>query len=71
MLMHWTCNNPLFMQLQDLASAMLDLWDLMDTPVEEQQMFQNITCNIAASEHEIIEPNALSADVITYVSDFE
>ncbi|CAK9318343.1 unnamed protein product [Citrullus colocynthis] len=54
-------------KLQDLASAMLDLWDLMDTPVEEQQMFQNITCNIAASEDEIIEPNALSADVITYV----
>lgn len=69
--MHWTCSDPLFVQLQDLASTMLDLWDLMDTPVEEQQMFQNITCNIAASEHEIIEPNSLSADVISYVSDFE
>ncbi|XP_038881306.1 65-kDa microtubule-associated protein 3-like isoform X2 [Benincasa hispida] len=54
-------------KLQDLVSTMLDLWELMDTPDEEQQMFQNITCNIAASEHEIIEPNALSADVITYV----
>lgn len=43
----------------------------MDTPTEEQQMFQNITCNIAASEHEIIEPNAVSADVMTFVSDFE
>lgn len=66
--LNWTCDNPLFVQLQDLASTMFDLWELMDTPDEEQQMFQNITCNVAASEHEIIEPNALATDVITYVS---
>ena len=41
----------------------------MDTPIEEQQMFQNVTCNIAASEHEITEPNTLSVDFINYVSD--
>ena len=40
----------------------------MDTPVEEQQEFQNVTCNIAASEHEITEPNTLSLDFIKYVS---
>lgn len=40
----------------------------MDTPVEEQQMFQNVTCNIAASEHEITEPNSLSLDFINCVS---
>lgn len=40
----------------------------MDTPIEEQQMFQNVTCNIAASEHEITEPNTLSVDFINYVS---
>lgn len=39
----------------------------MDTPIEEQQMFQNVTCNIAASEDEIIEPNTLSVDFINYV----
>lgn len=55
-------------QLQDLATTMLELWDLMDTPVEEQQVFQNITCNVAASEHEITEPNTLSLDCINYVS---
>ncbi|KAI5346933.1 hypothetical protein L3X38_014812 [Prunus dulcis] len=54
-------------RLQDLASTMLELWNLMDTPIEEQQMFQNITCNIAASEHEITEPNTLSVDFINYV----
>ncbi|KAJ7970063.1 65-kDa microtubule-associated-like protein [Quillaja saponaria] len=54
-------------KLQDLASTMLELWNLMDTPIEEQQMFQNVTCNIAASEHEVTEPNTLSMDFINYV----
>ncbi|KAF5959891.1 hypothetical protein HYC85_001100 [Camellia sinensis] len=54
-------------QLQDLATSLLELWNLMDTPIEEQQMFQNITCNIAASEHEITEPNMLSLDSINNV----
>lgn len=54
-------------RLQDLATSMLELWNLMDTPIEEQQMFQNVTCNIAASEDEITEPNTLSVDFINYV----
>ncbi|WJX18996.1 hypothetical protein P8452_08738 [Trifolium repens] len=54
-------------KLQDLATTMLELWNLMDTPIEEQQMFQNVTCNIAASEDEITEPNTLSADFINCV----
>ncbi|XP_037492238.1 65-kDa microtubule-associated protein 3 isoform X2 [Jatropha curcas] len=54
-------------KLQDLATTMLELWNLMDTPIEEQQMFQNVTCNIAASEQEITEPNTLSDDFINYV----
>jgi protein regulator of cytokinesis 1 len=55
-------------QLQDLATSMLELWHLMDTPIEEQQVFQNVTCNIAASENEVTEPNALSEDFINNVS---
>lgn len=58
------------MQLQDLATSMLELWNLMDTPIEEQQMFQNVTANIAASEDEITEPNMLSVDFIKYVRCF-
>ncbi|KAI4351873.1 hypothetical protein L6164_006179 [Bauhinia variegata] len=54
-------------KLQDLATTMLELWNLMDTPIEEQQMFQSVTCNVAASEHEITEPNTLSVDFINYV----
>ncbi|XP_041989636.1 65-kDa microtubule-associated protein 3-like isoform X1 [Salvia splendens] len=54
-------------QLRDLASSLLELWNLMDTPIEEQQIFQKVTCNIAASEDEITEPGMLSADFINYV----
>ncbi|KAJ0051657.1 hypothetical protein Pint_00258 [Pistacia integerrima] len=54
-------------KLQDLATSLLELWSLMDTPVGEQQMFQHVTKNIAASEHEIIEPNMLSVKNIKYV----
>ncbi|KAL3645237.1 hypothetical protein CASFOL_010417 [Castilleja foliolosa] len=54
-------------QLQDLASSLLELWNLMDTPIEEQQIFQKVTCNIAASEDEITESDMLSAEFINYV----
>ncbi|XP_022928777.1 65-kDa microtubule-associated protein 3-like [Cucurbita moschata] len=54
-------------RLQDLATTLLELWNLMDTPMEEQQLFQNVTCNIAASEDEVNEPNSLSVDSINTV----
>ncbi|XP_022769687.1 65-kDa microtubule-associated protein 4 [Durio zibethinus] len=56
-------------KIQDLASALLELWHLMDTPIEEQQMFLNVTCKIAASEPEITEPNMLSIDCIKKVEE--
>lgn len=40
----------------------------MDTPLEEQEMFHNITSKIAALEPEITEPNFLSMNNIKYVS---
>ncbi|ONK73440.1 uncharacterized protein A4U43_C04F31510 [Asparagus officinalis] len=54
-------------KLQDLATSMFEMWNLMDTPIEEQQKFQHVTCNITALEHERTEPNSLSADFINYV----
>ena len=57
-------------QIQDLAAAMLELWNLMDTPQEEQQMFQNVTSKIAASEDEIIEPGMLSLSNIKNVRNY-
>ncbi|KAJ4955309.1 hypothetical protein NE237_012092 [Protea cynaroides] len=56
-------------KLQDLATTMLELWNLIDTPIEEQQVFQNVTCTVAASEHEITEPNILSENFIIYVEE--
>uniref|UniRef100_A0A0D9VBN2 65-kDa microtubule-associated protein 3 n=1 Tax=Leersia perrieri TaxID=77586 RepID=A0A0D9VBN2_9ORYZ len=54
-------------KLQDLVATMLELWNLMDTPSEEQKRFQSVACNIAASEDEIIEPDALSMEFINNV----
>ncbi|PWA91055.1 microtubule associated protein (MAP65/ASE1) family protein [Artemisia annua] len=54
-------------RIQNLAFSLLELWNLMDTPAEEQQMFQSVTCKIAASEHEITEHNLLSVEFINYV----
>ncbi|PWA51764.1 hypothetical protein CTI12_AA456540 [Artemisia annua] len=49
-------------RVQDLATTMVELWNLMDIPNEEQQPFQNVTRYIAASESEVTEPNALSLE---------
>lgn len=57
----------LLFQLQELAMTMVELWTLMDTPVEEQQMFQNVTRTIAAAENEIAEANSLSVEIINEV----
>ncbi|TYI15008.1 hypothetical protein ES332_A08G158800v1 [Gossypium tomentosum] len=56
-------------KIQDLASAWLEFWHLMDMPVEEQQMFLNVTCKITASEPEFTEPDLLSVDSIEKVED--
>nr|GMD62052.1 65-kDa microtubule-associated protein 3-like [Ipomoea batatas] len=53
--------------LQDLATTIVELWNLMDMPVEEQQLFHNVTRAIAASESELSEPNALSLDLLKSV----
>ncbi|OMO91222.1 Microtubule-associated protein, MAP65/Ase1/PRC1 [Corchorus olitorius] len=54
-------------KIKGLATALLELWHLMDTPVDEKEMFQNVTSQIAASEHEITEPNVLSIKSIQNV----
>ncbi|XP_073021268.1 65-kDa microtubule-associated protein 3-like isoform X3 [Primulina eburnea] len=55
-------------RLQELKIQRLQqLWNLMDTPIEEQQIFQNVTCNIVAAEEEITDPEMLSVDFINHV----
>lgn len=51
-------------KLQDLAVTMVEPWNLMDTPLEEQQTFHNVTRTIAASENEITEPDILSLEFL-------
>jgi len=57
-------------QLQSLAVTLLEMWDLMDTPVEEQQKFLHVTSKIAALESEFTESKILSIDSVIYVSSF-
>ncbi|CAM6071287.1 unnamed protein product [Sphagnum tenellum] len=52
------------LKLQELGAKLLELWNLMDTPVEEQQLLQNITSHIAATQDEITIPGTLSSDTI-------
>ncbi|KAL0362874.1 UNVERIFIED_CONTAM: microtubule-associated protein 1 [Sesamum calycinum] len=33
-------------KLQELATQLIDLWNLMDTPPEERSLFDHVTCNI-------------------------
>ncbi|XP_021912027.1 65-kDa microtubule-associated protein 4 isoform X2 [Carica papaya] len=54
-------------RLQDLAIDLVELWNLLNTPTEEQKMFQNVTSKIIASEPEITEPDILSTNFLSHV----
>ncbi|KAL7087991.1 hypothetical protein ACP275_13G102500 [Erythranthe tilingii] len=51
-------------KLQELATQLIDLWNLMDTPPEERSLFDHFTCNISASVDEVTIPGALASDLI-------
>lgn len=51
-------------KLQELATQLIDLWNLMDTPEEERELFDHVTCNITASVDEVTVPGALALDLI-------
>nr|VDD32130.1 unnamed protein product [Brassica oleracea] len=51
-------------KLQELATQLIDLWNLMDTPDEERDLFNHVTCNISASVDEVTTPGALARDLI-------
>jgi len=55
------------LQLQVLASQLIDLWNLMDTLTEERRLFDHVTCNISASVDEVTVPGALALDLIEQV----
>ncbi|KAK7387120.1 hypothetical protein VNO78_27644 [Psophocarpus tetragonolobus] len=51
-------------KLQELASQLIDLWNLMDTPIEERRLFNHVTCNMSTSVYEVTVPSALALDLI-------
>ncbi|CAK9278161.1 unnamed protein product [Sphagnum jensenii] len=51
-------------KLRELRAKLLELWNLMDTPIEEQQLLQHITSHITATQDKITIPGALSSDTI-------
>ncbi|KAG8636988.1 65-kDa microtubule-associated protein 1-like isoform X2 [Manihot esculenta] len=51
-------------KLQELATQLIDLWNLMDTSEEERELFDHVTCNMSASVDEVTVPGALAMDLI-------
>ncbi|KAJ9153840.1 hypothetical protein P3X46_027239 [Hevea brasiliensis] len=51
-------------KLQELATQLIDLWNLMDTSIEERKLFNHVTCNMSASVDEVTVPGALAMDLI-------
>ncbi|CAH8363484.1 unnamed protein product [Eruca vesicaria subsp. sativa] len=51
-------------KIQELGTQLIDLWNLMDTPDEERERFDHVTCNISASVDEVTKPGALASDLI-------
>eukprot|EP00249_Psilotum_nudum_P017539 c26379_g2_i1 orf=934-2004(+) len=51
-------------KLQDLGAFLIELWNLMDSPDEERQLFHHVTCIIGISENEVMAPGALALDTI-------
>lgn len=55
------------LQIKELGTSMLELWSIMDTLAEEQQVFQHITCLIPTIEDEIVGQSCLSVETIEQV----
>ncbi|KAI4366173.1 hypothetical protein MLD38_022087 [Melastoma candidum] len=53
-----------FSTLLALASQLIDLWNLMDTPEEERRLFDHVTCNMSASADDMTASGALALDLI-------
>ncbi|MBA0606706.1 hypothetical protein Godav_019135 [Gossypium davidsonii] len=51
-------------KLQELATQLIDLWNLMDTPEEERILFDHVTCHTSASVDGVTVPGALALDLI-------
>lgn len=57
-----------FQKLKDIVTSLYELWNIMDTPREEQHYFSKITSVIQLPETKIVEPGVLSTEVIEQAS---
>lgn len=55
------------MQLKDVVGSLFELWNLMDTMREERSKLSRIISVLDISESEVVEPGALSLEVIQQV----
>ncbi|KAL5700118.1 hypothetical protein ACHQM5_025607 [Ranunculus cassubicifolius] len=51
-------------KIQGLAAQLSDLWNLMDTPMEERNLFNHVTCNTSTLVDEVTGPGSLALDLI-------
>jgi hypothetical protein len=63
-------HNFTFLQIQELAKFLVELWDLMEMPIDEQKAFSYVTRLISASVDEVSIRGCLSADVIKQVKTY-
>ncbi|RCV17746.1 hypothetical protein SETIT_3G244600v2 [Setaria italica] len=54
-------------KLQDLGSTLIELWNLMDTPVDEQRCFDHVTSLIKVSQNTVMPHGCLAHDLIEKV----
>ncbi|XP_074580929.1 65-kDa microtubule-associated protein 5 [Curcuma longa] len=54
-------------KLQDLGSTLVELWNLMDTPMNEREKFDHITCLISSSVDSVQAQGCLALDIIEKV----
>lgn len=57
-----------FQKLKEVSGSLSDLWSLMDTSREDRLYFLRITSVLGLSEAEIVQPGALSMEIIDQVS---
>ncbi|KAH1097907.1 hypothetical protein J1N35_014828 [Gossypium stocksii] len=55
-------------KLKDIAGQLFELWNLMDSPQAEKNVFSRATSILRLSEPEVTEPGVLSAEMIEQAS---
>ncbi|XP_071686419.1 65-kDa microtubule-associated protein 6-like [Rutidosis leptorrhynchoides] len=64
-----TEKNVRFQKLKDIAASLSELWQIMDSTMEEKGYFSRITSVTRLSEADIVETAALSLEIIQQASE--